>query len=83
MTRKGRAAIIVLLAVIAVFSLLPSLLSLPPVFSALRNQVAHQLPGRLEAASCSLGWLDGLHCTRVRYDEIGRASWRERVFRSV
>lgn len=72
MTRKGRAAIIVLLAVIAVFSLLPSLLSLPPVFSALRNQVAHQLPGRLEAASCSLGWMDGLHCTRVRYDDPER-----------
>ena len=69
MTRKGRAIIIVLLAATTALSLLPSLLSLPPVFSALRDQVARQLPGRLEVASCSLGWMDGLHCAAVRYDD--------------
>jgi hypothetical protein len=62
---------VVVLAASAFF-FLPSLLGLQPVLHAVRDMTAGQLPGNLEAASCSLGWIQGLRCEQLRYNDPER-----------
>jgi len=67
--KQGRAVIAAIaLAAVALF-FLPALLGMEPVLVAVRDRVARQLPGRLEVASCSLGWVQGLRCEQLRYHD--------------
>lgn len=66
-SRSRRAIIAVMIGITAAIFLLPVLLTSDPVFSLLRREVARHIPGTLEVASCSMGWLNGLRCEQVRY----------------
>jgi len=67
--KKGRAVIIVVSLMAGALLLLPSLLGLRPVLHALLNLASRHLTGTLEVEACSLGWLQGLRCEQVRYDD--------------
>jgi len=59
-------------AAVAVLTFLPSLLGIRPVLTRAQDLVARHLPGSLEMGSCSLGWLEGLRCEQVRYQDPQR-----------
>lgn len=64
-----RAGACLVVAVLLFLFFLPPLLPLRPLISRLVGQVETLPPERLSAGSCSLGWLDGLSCTDVRYQD--------------
>ncbi|WP_319586500.1 hypothetical protein [uncultured Desulfobulbus sp.] len=69
MRKKGRAVILVVSLIAGALLLLPSLLGSRPVLHALLSLASRHLAGTLEMEDCSLGWLQGLRCEQVRYDD--------------
>jgi hypothetical protein len=70
--KKGRAVILVVSLMVGALFLLPSLLGSRPVLHAVLGLGSRHLTGTLEVEACSLGWLQGLRCEQVRYDDPPR-----------
>jgi hypothetical protein len=69
---KENRRIVIIAASIVIGALLffmPSFLCLKPVVRSALDFINKQLPGSLEVQSCSLGWLQGMRCEGLTYQD--------------